>query len=317
MGIKARLDNIENSGNNGSGVLNDISKQTFYDGMQGQYLLIDNVDALFRTASDYRISSMIITKGKIKEITYSNDNLVKEIKIDFEKLLQDLNELKTDESGYYRLQYGIDTLLEYFYEPMSPFEVISLRHHHIDYYNQPIFDKLKEAMDNGNNVLLCGDVNFASMSTIFSNLFKANSLVCVNAPYITSSSCIHFNPSLEQERAAFSFISNRKSDVYAVLNEPKDIEGALSLWYKRGKILLFFPYASAQETISLLENYLISDFSKKSFVKRLDGAYVVSHNERNVVCKRNDIATPLTRTGKMLLEDARIFDYKENKLYVL
>lgn len=315
MGLKARLENLEGSSKS-SGMIDEYTQQTYYDGIQEQYILIDSIDSLFRTAVEYQISSMVISEGKIREIFFANGKPVRDIQVGAEKLLQDLNELKTDESGYYKLQYGIDTLLEYFYEPLSPTEIVTLKHHHIDYYNQPIFDKLKAALDNGSNILLCGDVNFASLSTIFTNLFKSNKLVCVNAPYITSSSCVHFNPNSEQEIAVYNFISERPSDCYSVLNDPKDIDRALSLWFKRGKVLLFFPYPSAQETVAYLEQYLVSDFAKKSFVKKLDAAYVISRNERNVVCKRNEIATPLTRTGKTLLDEARIFD-PENKFYVL
>lgn len=318
MGLQDRLKSVGASQSD-TNMLDraEYTQHSYFENQTSNSITIDTLDSLINFASDYGVNSLIIVNGKINEITYVKNDADKDIKLSITQIIADLNQLKTDNQGYFRLQYGIDLFVEYYYEPLTPSTIIAIHNTKIDYYNLTMFTKLKTGLESGKNCILCGKVNFNSLSTILTNSFSSEKLICVNAPYVSSSSCVHFAPFPEQEKSVYSFISNRITEDFVIINEPSDFELFLSLWNRQTKILAFFPAFSAQEMLSVLENHLISDYSKISFVKRLDGIYTLSKTDTSISCRYSGVASPLTNQGKALLRQANILEYEKNKLYIV
>lgn len=295
----------------------EYTQHSYFESQDSKTITIDTLDSLINFASEYGVNSFVIVNGKINELTYIKEKNDKEIKLSISQIITDLNQLKTDSQGYFCLQYGIDLFVEYYYEPLTPSTIISLQRTKIDYYNLTMFTKLKTGLESGKNSILCGKVNFNSLSTILSNCFSSDNLICVNAPYVSSSSCVHFSPFPEQEKQVYKFIASRDTEDFVIVNEPENFELFLSLWNSKSRLLVFFPLFSAQEMLAMLENHLISDYSKISFVKSLDGIYTLSKNETSISCRFSSVASPLTNQGKNLLRQANIYEYEKNKLYIV
>ncbi|MCR5480346.1 MAG: hypothetical protein K6F27_10910 [Ruminococcus sp.] len=272
---------------------NDYTPQTYYEGLQTKQVCIDSIDTLLSYVTEYGIASLVIANDKINEVSYlkENERLSKDIQLSLNKIITELEKLKNDNSGYYSLQYGIDIVVEYMYEPLSPSPVITVYNNHIDFYNLSAFEKLHNNLVQGKNAIMCGNTDFASLATIISNRFSNDRLIGVNAPYVNTVSDLHFSPTKEQERIVYDFIGNRSTDDIIIINDPQDIEQLTYLWFKKTKLLVYIPTKSSHIALSRFEKYLTSDYMIERFLGRLDGIYSLTKENTNVNCRYRTVTT--------------------------
>ena len=295
MGLQDRIKAFGENSKQTTSMLDrkEYTPKTYYDGIQPQKVCIDSVDMLLGFVTSSNIKTLTISDNKINEMSFFNESerTHKDIHLSLDKIISELDQLKNDNSGYYSLQYGIDFLIEYIYEPLSSTPIVSVHNNHIEYYTLSVFEKMRNNLEQGKNAIMCGNTDFACLSTIMSNRFTSDRLLCINAPYINTISTLNLNPNIEQERSIYEFVCNRSIDEFIIINDPQNIEQMLSLWYSRTKILVYIPLASVHLALAKIEKYLTTDFMVERFLSRLDGVYSIKKENENVNCRYRTVNT--------------------------
>lgn len=280
----------------------EFTPKTYYADIEEKNIFIDTLDSLINTITEFSVRTMVIQNNRISEITYlTSKRIDKQVQLSLEKINDDLKKLKTDSSGYYRFQYGKDISIEYYYPPITEKPFISITNNHVEMYNKTAFENIKESMEDGRNIILCGNVDFDAVATLLEFHFANEQTIVVNSNRFSHSRSMHFIPSREQESFIYQTIYNRADYDYVIINNPQDIKGFLRLCNNRGRVLAFIPEITGQEAVAVIEPYLNTDYLKACFTEKLDGLYVLRKNGTEMKCSRHSVLSPISPNGKKIL----------------
>lgn len=322
MNMQDRMNQLSNvSSPQSTSVLEqkEFTPLTYYKHIEEQQIFIDTLDALINTINEFSIRTLVIQDNRLNEITYlSNKRIDKQVNLSLEKIYLDLEKLLTDRSGYYKFQYGRDIVIEYYYAPIVKCPLISITNNRTESYNFDAFQTITQDMEDGKNIILCGNIDFSAIAGLLEKHLGTKKLVVVNSNLITSNSVLHFNPQFYQETQVYQTIYGRADNEFIVINNPHDIKGFVRLCNNKGRILAFLPEITGQEIISVLSPHLNTDYLKACFTEKLGGLYVFRKNGLELRCTKHKLATPVSMTGKELISaKLKINNPDKDKLYLI